>query len=1134
MEESGVAGKSGYKVNSARFERGREDTVWVLGVLQIFLALLTETALDFFGLRHASRFCVRDSRKLPKWPIGKRDSMQSKVACFCREGLGKVVGIMWSSGGVENWKGWNPNDVPDIKYMIQSKAILGDFTKIITSDVNTPYRFSQIRRIVAVAVTASTSTRMSKSMSDYVCVTRLPSSLDSSECITDVPLYLLQGGRRLARVCDKTPAVYTAAGMDVAEDRLLFREGPADEDDAGAKSDEDLDEVLDDDVLSESAALRALRRVALRAGIITCHNVGFKQCINLLSQRTPQVVSDPFGRTLHKKNIFLIHKILFSVSMESLSPQVVFAAKLPILNPNEFDLWKMRIEQYFLMTDNSLWEVILNGDSPIPTRFINGVVQPVAPTTAEQRLARKNELKDRGTLLMALPDKHQLKLNIHKDANTLMEAIKKRFGGNKETKKVQKTLLKQQYENFTGSSSESLDQIHDRLQKLISQLEIMGDQSNSPQLDNDDLKQINADDLEEMDLKWQMAMLTMRARRIWHFARECRSPKDNRNKETQRRNVSAEEEPTNYPLTAFTSLSSSSFDNEVASCSKACTKAYATLHSYYDKLTNDLRKSQFDVLSYKTGLESVEARILVYQQNETVFEEDIKLLKLDVERRDNALVELRKKFEKTEQERDELKFKLENFQTSSKNLSQLLASQTSDKTGLGYDNKIFNSFVFDCDEMFSSESDVSMSASLVYDRYKSREGYHVVPPPYTGTFMPPKPNLVFHDAPTVNETVPTAFNVEPKDDSEGEPMPTQKASNFVQPTEHVETPRPSVKPVDHSILADNLRKDIPKSRGHRNSKNRKACFVCKSLTYLIKDCDYYEQKMVQKLVRNHAMRGNHHHYSRMTHPNPQRHVVPTAVLTRSRLVLLNAARPVNTAIPHTKVQHQRPTPHGVHKANSPKRRPINRRPSPSASNFHQKFTNAKAPRRFDLSFAKATLDESNLWHKRLGHINFKTMNKLVKDSLLPIPFWAEAVNTACYVQNKVLVTKPHNKTPYELLLGRTPSIGFMRPFGCPVTILNTLGPLGNQPNPSAGIQEHFDADKAGEGNVQQYILFPLWSSGSKDPHNTDDDVTFEVKNLSLKFMFLQAVVPRQRSMMTRLRERLKARVLSNCQHELEI
>nr|GEZ46209.1 ribonuclease H-like domain-containing protein [Tanacetum cinerariifolium] len=179
-------------------------------------------------------------------------------------------------------------------------------------------------------------------------------------------------------------------------------------------------------------------------------------------------------RTLLKKTSFLHTKLTLSVSIDSLSPQVVSTAKLPILNPNGFDIWKMRIEQYFLMTDYSLWEVILNGDSPVPTRIVEGVLQPVAPTTAEQRLARKNELKARGTLLMALPDKHQLKFNSHKDAKTLMEAIEKRFGRNTETKKVQKTLLKQQFENFTGSNSEGLDQIHDRLQKLVSQLEIHG------------------------------------------------------------------------------------------------------------------------------------------------------------------------------------------------------------------------------------------------------------------------------------------------------------------------------------------------------------------------------------------------------------------------------------------------------------------------------------------------------------------------------------------------------------------------------------------------------------------------------------------------------------------------------------
>nr|GFB38488.1 hypothetical protein [Tanacetum cinerariifolium] len=348
---------------------------------------------------------------------------------------------------------------------------------------------------------------------------------------------------------------------------------------------------------------------------------------------------------------------------------------------------------------------------------------------------------------MALPDKHQLKFNIHTDAKTLMEAIEKRFGGNKKTKKVQKTLLKQQYENFTGSSSEIQDQIDDRLQKLISQLEILGESFSQEDINlkflrslptkwrshtliwrnntaleeqslddlfnslkiyevevrssssastftqniafmssqttnstNDpvstvasvfaasaNIHKIDDDDLEEMDLKWQMAMLTVRARRF--LQRTVRnlgvnrptsmgfdmSPKDTRRNgaaETPRRNVpvetstsnalvsqcdgvdsydwsfQAEEEPTNYALMAFTYSSSSSSDNK----------------------------------------------------------------------------------------RDDLKLKLEKFQTSSKNLSQLLASHTNDKTRLGYNTQVFTSSMFDCDEMFTSGTDESLPASPIYDR----------------------------------------------------------------------------------------------------------------------------------------------------------------------------------------------------------------------------------------------------------------------------------------------------------------------------------------------------------------------------------------------------------------------------------
>ncbi|GJT27007.1 hypothetical protein Tco_0907282 [Tanacetum coccineum] len=251
--------------------------------------------------------------------------------------------------------------------------------------------------------------------------------------------------------------------------------------------------------------------------------------------------------------------------MDQDSVHMVAASKVPMLKPGEYELWRMRMEQYIQMVDYSLWEVIENGNAPPITKLVEGVETIIAPATAEEKAQRRLELKARSTLLMGIPNEHQLKFNSIKDAKSLLQAIEKRFGGNAATKKTQRNLLKQQYENFTASSSEVLDQTFDRLQKLISQLEIHGEsisqedvnqnstngavntahgvttastqattinsttidylsdvvicaffasQPNSPQLDNEDLQQINLDDLEEMDLRWQMAMLTMRARRF--------------------------------------------------------------------------------------------------------------------------------------------------------------------------------------------------------------------------------------------------------------------------------------------------------------------------------------------------------------------------------------------------------------------------------------------------------------------------------------------------------------------------------------------------------------------------------------------------------------------------------------------
>nr|GEU54356.1 putative reverse transcriptase domain-containing protein [Tanacetum cinerariifolium] len=100
-------------------------------------------------------------------------------------------------------------------------------------------------------------------------------------------------------------------------------------------------------------------------------------------------------------------------------------------------------------------------------------------------------------------------------------------------------------------------------------------------------------------------------------------------------------------------------------------------------------------------------------------------------------------------------------------------------------------------------------------------------------------------------------------------------------------------------------------------------------------------------------------------------------------------------------------------------------------------------KRIKREFSNARTLQQNGVAKRKNMTLIEVARTMLTDSLLPIPFYAEAVNTACYVQNRVLVTKPHNKTPYELLIGRAPIISFMRPFGYPVTILNTLDHLGN-------------------------------------------------------------------------------------------
>ncbi|GJU87415.1 ribonuclease H-like domain-containing protein [Tanacetum coccineum] len=306
-------------------------------------------------------------------------------------------------------------------------------------------------------------------------------------------------------------------------------------------------------------------------------------------------------------------------------------------------------------------------------------------------------------------------------------AVMKRFGGNA----AQGNLLKQYQLEIHGESISQEDVNQKFLRSLSQQWNthtITVEATRLPQLDNEDLQQINPDDLEEMDLRWQMAMLTMRARRFLkntgrkltvngtetirfdkskvecynchkrgHFARECRAPRnqENRNRENTRRVVpvetttsnaliscdglgdydwsdQAEEGPTNFALMAYSSTSSNSEVSTDLNCSSSCLENVKILKEENEQLLKDLRTSKINVITYKTGLESIEARLLVYKKNEFVYEEDIKLLKRKIYLKEVAITELRRKLELAQKQKDEIQLTVEKLKNLSKSLSKLI------------------------------------------------------------------------------------------------------------------------------------------------------------------------------------------------------------------------------------------------------------------------------------------------------------------------------------------------------------------------------------------------------------------------------------------------------------------------------
>ncbi|GJU03784.1 putative ribonuclease H-like domain-containing protein [Tanacetum coccineum] len=757
---------------------------------------------------------------------------------------------------------------------------------------------------------------------------------------------------------------------------------------------------------------------------------------------------------------------------------------------------------------------------------------------AKEKTNKKNDVKDRSLLLMALPNVHQLTFS------------------NEANKKTQKTLLKLQYENFSASSAESLDSIFNRLQKMVNRLAILGvviaqedlnskflnslppewnthvivwmnkaeietisiddlynnfkivEQSvkksvgassgaqnlafmtapstsstndvntaipayevctaspnvntaspqvsiasfsdnvvyafmdkntNGSNLIQQDLEQIHEDDLEAMDLKWQLSLLSMRAKRYYqrtgkkffinandtvrynkskvecfnchkmgHFTRECRAP---RNKEGQFRNQDNTRKQGNNEDTsskAMLAIDGVGFDwSDMAEEQVQTNMALmAFSDSECDDLIVKLNQTEFTAATYKRGLTTVEEQLITYRKNEVLFSEEVVVLKREVACKDYEINVLKSEFEKVKQEKEGIEFKIKKFDKASKDLDKLLGSQITDKSKKGL-------------------------------------GYSAVPPPYPLIYNRPKKLdlsiLVLMNSKSLNLK-------ENSDDSLVKEQVSKDISSFVESLLNVD--KETVFPVDkkvESVKPKNHEKPVKKSvRLSVNTIKGKGWTVNtahpKSIVFGAKPMSCFlktTQSTVRRPFQSKTSLSNKWFTNKVNTVKPQ-------VVNTARPKAVKTARPNSAVVNAVRVNQAngKPQQDDTGFVDSGCLRHMTRniaylsdfkefdggyvtfggRSSWCVSYMCDKknyvlFTDTeclvlspnfnlpdenqillKIPRKdntysFDIKnivpkecltclVAKATLDESMLWHRRLGHINFKNINKLVKDNLV--------------------------------------------------------------------------------------------------------------------------------------------------------
>ncbi|GJS83063.1 putative ribonuclease H-like domain-containing protein [Tanacetum coccineum] len=615
-----------------------------------------------------------------------------------------------------------------------------------------------------------------------------------------------------------------------------------------------------------------------------------------------------------------------------------------------------------------------------------------------------------------------------------------------------------------------------------------------------------------MDLKWQVAMISIRMKKFYkktgrklqfdakepvgfdktkvecynchktgHFARECRTKgnQDSRrrdawnsgNKDGRRSGkqedskalvtidgegvdwTSHSEEEEDYALMA---CNSSGSDTEVTSCSNECKESYAKLKKLYDAQREQLVDASIEIKAYTQGLKKVEAQLVAHQQGQLWYEEKIRFMKIDLDDKTDVLTYHKKLLAEAQKEKEDLKAKVEKWHNSSKNLGKLLNTQMSanDKFGLGYGDHRYDGILSYENEVLQSvflNKESELEKQPLYDSLNlvnlsdfdtcesdcSVETHESLPEPTVN-----EPKVV--NQPKVRSDAPIIEEYESDNEDEHVPQPTkeQEQPSFGRTNKQVKTPR-------------------------------------KLLSHLIRDCNFHEKRMAKqaelnniltrtgKIPVNTARASGTNNVSTARH-NFNRQAVPTNVAMKVNTVkpIVNRVRPA-TVFYKTHSPFSRPfnnttalrTNFTKQKVNTAEVNAVSavggKRETavkPSAEFKNRDFIEFCGSKGIKREYSNARTPQQNGVAKRKNRNLIEAARTMLADPFLPNTFWAKAVSTACYVLNRVLVTKPHNKTPYELVTGKGPTWLFDLDY---LTDSMNYQPVRseNQANKHAGPQE---------------------------------------------------------------------------------